>query len=302
MKTVLAADIGGTNIRAAIVGDDGTTIAEKSSHFELGDRSLTEDKLISRLTPLFSAIIAETPSVSAVGIGFPGFFTGDSGILIASPNLPNLTHVNLSGRLSAELKLPVLVQNDALCAAIGEQRFGAGKEHANLFHITLGTGIGGGLILNGEPYSGEGGMAMEVGHLCVERSNSATSCGCGNIGCLETVASASAVAKRYRETTGTRASAEEIYGYASNGDSDAKRVIEEAGSYLGIAIAEAIKLLDIRTVTISGGLTGAWELLYPPLAETLNDNLIPPQRGKVEVLKSTLEDNAGILGAATLVL
>jgi glucokinase len=298
---ILAADVGGTNIRAAIITSHGEIVQELHSRISLGDRNISENDLIEKLSALFDEIIREHGSISAIGIGFPGFFPGNSGILVSSPNLPQLHNVNLTGKLSEVLNIPVSVQNDALCAAIGEHRFGAGKGSPNLLHITLGTGIGGGLILNDAPYTGEGGMAMEFGHLRVVDSGSPRRCGCSGSGCVEAYASATAVSERYFELSGIQTDARDIYERACRGDSQAIGIIESAGHYLGMAVAEAIKLLDIHTVTISGGLTGAWPLLHPAIVSSLDTNLIPPLKGKISVLKSTLDDTAGLLGAAALV-
>jgi len=298
---ILAADVGGTNIRAAVITTHGEIMQELHSRIDLGDRNISENDLIDKLSAFFDGIIEQQDSISGIGIGFPGFFLGDSGVLVASPNLPNLNNVSLAERLSESLKLPVSVQNDALCAAIGEHRFGAGKGSINLLHITLGTGIGGGLILNNAPYTGEGGMAMEFGHLSVEHGASARACGCGGKGCVEAYASATAIAARYLDATGTRTDTKDIFECANSGDLQAIEIIESAGQYLGMAIAQSIKLLDIHTVTISGGLTGTWPLLHPAMVRSLDANLIPPLKGKVSLLKSTLDDNAGVLGAAALV-
>ena len=202
--------------------------------------------------------------------------------------------------LSDALNLPVTAQNDALCAAIGELHFGAAKGQKNLLHITLGTGVGGGLILNHTPYTGESGMAMEFGHLRVCHDTSARLCGCGGHGCVEAYASASAVASHYFERSGIQLSSKKIYQKALQGEHDAVHVLQDAGHKLGMAIAEAIKLLDIHTVTISGGLIGAWSFLHPAIMQSLNHQLIPPMQGKIRVLPSILDDQAGLLGAATL--
>ncbi len=298
---ILAADVGGTNIRSAVITSHGKMVQELHSRTSLGDRNISENSLIEKLSALFDEIIRGYGSISAIGIGFPGFFPGNSGILASSPNLPQLHNVNLAGKLSEVLNIPVSIQNDALCAAIGEHRFGAGKGHPNLLHITLGTGIGGGLILNNAPYTGEGGMAMEFGHLRVAHGDSAQACGCGGSGCVEAYASATAVSEQYFELSGIQAEARDVYERACKGDSQAAGIIESAGHCLGMAIAEAIKLLDIHTVTISGGLTGAWPLLHPAIASSLESSLIPPLKGKINVLCSTLDDTAGLLGAAALV-
>jgi len=298
---ILAADVGGTNIRAAVVTTDGEIAQELHARIDLGDRNISENELMNKLSTFFDEIIKEHGAIEAVGIGFPGFFHDDSGILVSSPNLPQLHNVTLAKRLSEALNIPVSMQNDALCAAIGEHRFGAGKGRPNLLHITLGTGIGGGLILNNTPYTGESGMAMEFGHLSVEYDDSARSCGCGEQGCVEAYASATAIAARYFELSDNRVDAKAVFECASKGDSQAIEIIESAGHYLGIAIAQAITLLDIHTVTISGGVAGAWPLMHPAIMQSLDANLIPPLKGKINVLRSTLDDSAGLLGAAALV-
>jgi len=300
--SILAADIGGSNIRAAVVNSDGAIADKVRCQIDLGDRNITESELISRLASFFDEIIQRSVKIKAIGVGFPGFFLGNSGILAASPNLPKLHNVHLAERVSRRLNVPAYIQNDALCAAIGEHRFGAGRGTKNLLHITLGTGIGGGLILNNTPYTGEGGMAMELGHLRVVHGDAARACGCGGKGCVEAYASAKAIASRYFELSGIQTDAQKIYEQACKGDNDAKEIIESAGTYLGMAMAEAVKLLDVHTITISGGLTGAWPLLHPAMTKSLDTSLIPPLKGKINVLKSTLDDNAGLLGAAVLAI
>jgi len=299
-KLVLAADIGGTNIRAAIIDKAGHIYDEKHVQAHLSHAKITEHDVIRILEDFFNTFIKNEPRIEAVGIGFPGFFMGHSGILASSPNLPNLKNFKLAHMLSNRIKLPVTAQNDALCAAIGELHFGAAKGQKNLLHITLGTGVGGGLVLNHTPYTGEAGMAMEFGHLRVSQDSSAPFCGCGGYGCVEAYASASAVTSHYFNLSGMQLSSKDIYGKALQGELHAINVLENAGHKLGMAIAEAVKLLDIHTVTISGGLIGAWSFLHPSIMQSLNHQLIPPMQHKIHVLASTLNDQAGLLGAAAL--
>jgi len=299
---ILAADIGGTNMRAAWVDDLGNMGDERRMQADLSQDDVGEDALIDILSDFFRGYLKDYPDIQAIGLGFPGFFAGNSGVLLASPNLPHLRNVALAETLSQQLSLPVHVQNDALCAALGEQRFGAGKGCESLLHITLGTGVGGGLILHHQAYTGESGMAMEFGHLRVQTDNAARHCGCGGWGCVEAYASSTAIQAIYHDLTGEQADTKVMYQRACDGDTIAQGVFENAGAYLGQAIAEAVKLLDIHTVTVSGGLMGAWDIFYPPLIKTLNQHLIPPLKGKVKVLPSTLHDAAGILGAASLAL
>jgi glucokinase len=297
---VLAADVGGTNIRAAVIDSEGNILKEKRVQACLSDVDISENDVIDALEGALSGLIGDEGNINAIGIGFPGFFRGDSGIVAASPNIPALRDFALSETLESRMKLPVSVQNDGLCAAIGEHRFGVGEERSNLLHITLGTGIGCGLILNNQPFTGDNGMAMELGHLCVHTGDNARLCACGNYGCVEAYASATAISSRYAKQSGQNKDAASIYELACQSNKAAINVFEEAGMYLGLAIAEAIKLLDIHLVSISGGLTGAWPLLHAPLISALEANLISPQRGKVIVRRSSLDDNAGLLGAAVI--
>jgi len=299
-EVTLAADIGGTHIRAAMVDSLGNISHEQRIEAHLSGNNCSEADLIHTLSTLFQGMLEQHPEIQAIGMGFPGFFIGNTGILAASPNLPQLHDVPLASQLSQHLSLPVMVQNDALCAAMGEYRFGAGKGQSNLLHITLGTGVGGGLILNNMPYTGEGGMAMEFGHLRTSYSDNSRLCGCGGYGCVEAYASATALISQYFEHTGTSSTPRDIYALACQGDIFPKQLFEQAGKHLGRAIAEAVKLLDVRTITISGGLIGAWPILEPAIKASLDTNLIPPLKGKVNVLASSLQDHAGLLGAAAL--
>ena len=142
-------------------------------------------------------------------------------------------------------------------------------------------------------------MAMEFGHLCIEHHDGRL-CGCGNHGCVEAYASASAIVRRFTEQCGEQCDAKTVFELALQGNPCAEKIMQEAGQYLGMAIAEAVKLLDVTTITVSGGLSGAWSILHPALKAELDINLISPQKCKVEVLRSTLYDNAGLLGAAAI--
>lgn len=305
MRPVIAADIGGTNIRMAAIDHDGRILADRRCHAGLSqlaaeNQTAAEAMVIDILADALPPFVKEQAG-TALGIGFPGFFIGDSGCLAASPNLPMLRDFQLAARLSERLGIRIAAQNDALCAAIGEQRFGAGQGTDSLLHITLGTGIGGGLILNDTPYTGSHGMAMEFGHLIIDPA-SRTRCGCGNYGCVETLASATAVARDFAAAGHPGATAHDLLIAAENGNADAIAILTRAGGHLGHAIAEAIKLLDLDRVTISGGLIGAWEHFYPSLMAGMDARLLAPQRDRIHVLRSELADRAGLLGAASLVL
>lgn len=303
--TVLAVDAGGTHVRLALADsrsrlDKQTRLRADFSKHGAGTTAQTEAHVVKTLAGACAPMLEQHPDITAVGIGFPGFFIADTGVLEASPNIPMLHDFPLAEHLSEQLGIPVCAHNDALMAALGEFKYGAGQEATNLLHITLGTGVGGGLILDGRPYTGESGMAMEIGHLCVKADG--RPCGCGGKGCLEAYASASAIATRYHEAGGAHLDAAAIHARALDGDALAGQILQEAGFYLGRAIGECSKLLDIRLVTVSGGLTGAWDMLHPHIISGLEQRLIPPQRGRIHIRKTALGDDAGLLGAASMAL
>jgi len=307
---VLALDAGGTHVRAAVVDAAGHILSQTKermafSCLDADSSEAAEEQILAALTASLQYLLRKHPQASAAGIGFPGFFQGNTGILIASPNIPQLCEFDLATELAQRLGMAVWAQNDALLAAMGEFRFGSGRGLKQLIHITLGTGIGGGAIINAQAYAGDGGMAMEIGHLCVEPQGSKASriCGCGGSGCLEAYASATAIAARYSEISGRGVEhAGKVYELALSGDDIARQIFADAGVYLGQALAESVKLLDIHHISISGGLTAAWDSLQPALLDRLNRRLLPPLRGKVQVCVSSLEDHAGLLGAAALAM
>lgn len=299
MKYVLAADIGGTNIRTALISPAGEIVQQHRQRVDLSTCANTTEDVIKTLVQQLEPMAAKA---SSIGIGFPGFFHGKSGVLAASPNLPALRELPLADILETHLGCDVQIQNDALCAALGEFHFGAGKGKSHLIHITLGTGVGGSLILQRQPLYGEGGMAMEFGHLCVDTSANAPRCNCGKQGCVEAFASATAIRRLYAAERNKGLDAVDIYQLAEQGDAFAASLFTQAGHRLGQAIAEAVKLLDVYTVSISGGLTGAWPRIHPPMMQSLEANVISPQRGLIRVLPSTLYDQGGVLGAASLAM
>ncbi|MDQ6962055.1 MAG: ROK family protein [Mariprofundaceae bacterium] len=303
-KTCIALDVGGTNIRAAIIDAQGKILQQHSYTAQLsqitGNQQEVEQQVIEHISANIEVLLGQGENIQHVGIGFPGFFDNQQGHLIASPNMPVIHNFDLSGQLSKKMNLTVSAQNDALCAAMGEFHYGVGQSSQSLMHITLGTGVGAGLVIQGQAYGGDRGMAMEFGHLRMAKTGDY--CGCGNIACLETFASATAVLRRFNDHSQTSVrTAQEVYQLAKEGDALAKLILSEAGNYLGSAIAEASKLLDIKHISISGGLCGAWDMIYPYLRQSMEAALIPPMRNNIIVQQSSLGDDAGLLGAAALV-
>ena len=299
----LGIDAGGTNLRAGVFDEQGSLLWQErhpSDFSGLCGRLAPPQALAQVLEALAASIdaaLAAQPRVGAVGIGFPGFIDPVTRILSASPNLPGLHDVDLATPLAARFGLPVALENDALAAAFGEYRLQPTRSRG-LLYLGLGTGVGGGLVLEGRPYAGEHGVAMEAGHLIVVPGG--RPCGCGNRGCLEQYASASGVSHHYAESTGERLDAERIASRAVSGDGDALAAFRQAAGWLALGLSHVLKTVDVGDVVVGGGLTRSWELLAPHFGEALEQALIPALRGKVRVRPSTAQDRAGMLGAAFL--
>jgi len=302
MAVLIGIDVGGTNLRLGVL-DDGLVIddmrfqANFSEICKSNAADMAWSKILEVTVNAINVMLKKHPNVSSIGIGFPGFIDPNTQEILQSPNLPGLLNADLSGHLSRMINLPVLVENDALVAAYGEFR-SLNSADRDLIYVGLGTGVGGGLILNGQPFGGQHGMAMEIGHMITVPDGRL--CGCGNNGCMEQYASASGVSLSYKALTGKVIAADAVASLARAGDIDAIHAYETAGFNLAIAIANIIKVLDIRLILIGGGMSQAWDLMSNMFQTTLTSALIPVLRGKVEVKVSTTGDQSGIIGAALL--
>lgn len=318
MASLIGIDIGGTNLRLGVVQyiDGQMRILEElrfkadfSTLCQLHQHAPNEawQPILNIIADAVNKARVKHTAVSAVGIGFPGFIDPHTQKISQSPNLPGLSNVDLSADLSALINLPVATENDALAAAYGEFMMLCKQKASNdtdnkkinhLLYLGLGTGVGGGLILNGQPYPGQHGVAMEVGHIITTPNGRL--CGCGNYGCMEQYASASGVSKSYAETTQQQLSAKQIASLANTGDVYAKAAYQTAGASLALALAHVLKVIDVTDIIIGGGMSAGWELMKPAFQQQLNQDLIPVLRGKLDVRISNTGDQAGMIGAAML--
>lgn len=303
-KLAIGIDMGGTNIRLALISSDGLAIT--SARYKTSAQE-GKDAIISRLSSATAEMIAEGRKhgmVIGVGIGAPGLI--ENGVVRCSPNLPGWNDVPLQRLLEDALALPVVLENDANAVAYGENCLGAGRGLKSLICITLGTGVGGGLILDGRIWRGAFGMAGEVGHMVIEPEGNI--CSCGNRGCLETYASATGIVRMAREIVSKgdaswetgNLTTEILEGAARGGDKAAISLFASAGRYLGIGIASLLHILNPEAVIIGGGVAGAWSLFYPSLSEEINRRCFREIAEKTKIMPASLGDNAGILGAARL--
>lgn len=302
MAKTIGLDVGGTNLRIGVFEglqllNENRVQANFSHICESNTPETAWREILTVTADSIKAMLRQYPDIEHIGIGFPGFIDPNTHQIAQSPNLPRLTNVNLAQDLTERLQKKVIVENDANAAAFGEYCL-AGKPASGLIYLGLGTGVGGGLILQGKPYVGHHGCAMEVGHIIVEHAGRL--CGCGNLGCMEQYASASGVSLTYYNATQKERTAAEIAELARAGRGNAIKAYETAATTLAQALASILKVIDVQHVVIGGGMVGAWDLMQQTFNRRLNQDLIPVLRQKVKVEVSTAQDIAGMLGAAML--
>lgn len=300
---LIGVDLGGTTLRAGLVCN-GEVITEHRVNADLSTRcaqaspeqalGFVVDALIEGITAIQQKAGSE---IEAIGISLPGYVDGDSGIIFSSPNLPGLHNADIATPLSHHFGAEIRVENDALAATWGEfKRHPDQPKH--MIYIGLGTGIGGGLILNEKPYRGAHGMAMEIGHIVIKPEG--RPCGCGKQGCVERYASATGLSISYTELTGKQLNAAEIAGLAEAGHGDALACFKTAGYALGQTAAHLVKILDVTDIVIGGGVSNSWRWMEPHCNQQLDRDLFEPMRSNLQIRRSSSSDQAGILGAALL--
>jgi len=306
-RIVIGVDLGGTNLRIAGVTREGRVVSlrREETRADAGP-----DDLLERILGGLGAVEAELRNggweVLGASLGVPGVVSRRKGVVESSPNLPGWKKVPLLEHLRRRLSLPLLLENDANAAVFGEYWAGAGKGKGTIVLMTLGTGVGGGIIIDGRLLRGADGMAGEIGHLTVEPEGE--SCLCGNRGCLESYASAKGIRARYLEISGGGRVEEEgngsgaawVFSRARHGDAMARRAFHEAGKYLGIAMAAIVNIVNPEAIIVGGGVLPAWEFFMPAAKEEMLERAFQAPAERVELLPAALGDHAGFIGAAGL--
>lgn len=292
-------DLGGTNLRIALVSEEGKVIKKI--------RVPSGDKVVASLSDSIAQIIND--KVVGIGIGVAGLIDRDKGVVLRSPNLPAIEGVEITETLKERFQVPIMIENDANVAALGEKWLGAGKEFRDFVLLTLGTGIGGGVIYNERLLN----ISAEMGHMVILAGG--TKCSCGNLGCLETYASARAILtnviksleegsesslRKLYEGNFYKLSAEDVYNMAIDGDNLSRDVLREAGRYLGIGISNVVNIFSPEAVILAGGLAGAWNIYVQEAIREASRRCLKELFDNTRILPSTLKDDAGILGAACL--
>ncbi|MFN0008934.1 MAG: ROK family protein [Planctomycetota bacterium] len=292
-------DLGGSAIKAGAISADGRIVARRSVAVEPG-------KGTAAVLDDLAGLARELGATYRVGLGSPGIFDRERGVVLASPNLRFLEGVALRRELAARLSIPddrVVLENDANCAALGEHWRGAGRGEPDFLMLTLGTGVGGGLILSGALYAGPGGMAGEAGHVVIEPTGPA--CGCGSRGCLETLASASAAHRRATAAglpPGKPGDLELLAEIARRSPGPERDLLVDVGRDLGHGLAVFVTLLDLRLFVIGGGFGAALDVLDEGIRRGLRERSYGRRLDDVRWISAELGADAGWIGAARLTL
>ncbi len=288
MKEALAVgvDVGGTKIEAALV-ENGKILKKKKIR--------TPKKPQEILKAVAGAIegVRGKKKIHGIGVGFAGFVDSKKGIVISSPNIPPAKNLKVKKFLEKRFKCNIALENDANMFALGEFFYGSGKRHSNMVALTLGTGIGSGVIANGRLVRGKG-IASELGHTVIDFS-SGKKCMCGNTGCFESLVSGKAVVERAREKGLNAKSAKQVAALAKKGNKRAREAIKETGRFLGIGMANAANAFDPEVIVLGGGLSGS-RLLVESAKKEMKKYVVVKNRARVETCK--LKRNACALGAA----
>jgi len=298
MEYSIGVDLGGTILRAAAIDHSGKILEKIASptNSEQG-REAVISAIAASVVELRETL--KEGRLAGVGIGVPGFILLERGYIVGSNNLPMLENYPVRDEIEKLLGTPILLENDANAAALGEKWMGAGREVNDLVLLTLGTGIGGGIISGGRVLHGHVGMAGEVGHITVYANGNP--CGCGNYGCLEKHASATAVESMAKLLNlGDNATAEDIFHLALDGNEKAKMIFTSMGRALGIALATLVNVFNFPLYLLSGGVLPAWEFFAPPMMKEIEARSFTFRNAATRVEKATLGNLAGLYGAAYL--
>ena len=313
-KLVCAVDLGGTNLRAANI-DPAGRIHERVK-FQTPDSDEAEDIVDAVVAAVFhceAEAAKRAARIEAVSVVVPGSVHAQTRAIVNAPNVPAIVDFGLAEALQAKLHRSVLIENDANAAALGEMWQGAARGCRTLVCLTLGTGVGSGIILNGDLWRGADGTAGEIGHTTVDPFGG-VQCKCGNIGCLEVCASATAIVRMTRAELAAHSgsglnslpsdqlTAKAIAEAAANGDEFAREIFQRVGTYLGIAAANIVNTLNPEMIVIGGGVSAAFDLFAPHAREEMKRRAFPVPAARCQIVKAECGDDAGLLGAARLAL
>lgn len=312
-KYRIGVDVGGTNIKIALVDLKGgivyssttPTRAEMGYEYAIGNMK-------QAVLDLMRETKATKDTIEAIGFGFPGQIDYKTGTVRILPNMPGWIDIPVAKIMEDEFQIPTRLDNDVRCAALGELNYGAGKGCQNLVCITIGTGIGSGLIVNGKLVRGATNAAGEIGHIKMA-INDGPLCGCGDYGCFEAYASGPSIvamakeylnggkSAKYKELATEELSPYVIAQAAIQGDVVARQIFRKIGEIIGVGLSSVVNLLNPEKIIIGGGVADAGDILFAPIKETVQKRTMPIQAKAVEIVPATLGNSAGVIGASLLI-
>lgn len=312
VKAAIGVDLGGTNIKIGIVSNDGKILSKTSYKTEADGGP---DQIIANIKTGINELLKNSKhKIKGIGIGCPGIINIKKGTVENPPNLPGWKRVKLGSIIQKEFGFNVNIENDANAAAIGEMIFGEGKKFSSFIMVTLGTGVGGGIVFNRKIFRGEFGAAGEIGHVSIDGNG--PKCNCGSTGCIEAYVGNQYLRDRVRQELPdnpasliwelinndlANVSPRIIQEAAESGDAYSRSVIQNMGIQLGTALASLSNVLDISTFIIGGGVAGFGAPLFNTIRSTAAKRVLTPLRSRVKVLPAKLKNDAGIKGASALV-
>lgn len=301
-KFIIGIDIGGTNTKFGLINNSGKIISRAS--LDTKSYTLNKKKLIDAVIQIATDLIEENKltkkNISAVGIGLPGLINPVAGVVKFLPNIPGWKNVPLKKIFQEKTGLPTFIDNDVNLITLGEWKFGAGRGYRNLICITLGTGVGGGLILNDALYRGEGFAAGEIGHMPLNEKG--PQCNCGGYGCFECF-----VGKDYLLTKAGKIfknkniRLEEVFALADNGNIRAVQFWEEIATYIGNGLVGVVNFLNPQVIILGGGIINSFKFLREIINKIVQQRAMSVQAGMVKIVRSKLGDDAGLIGASVLI-
>ncbi len=306
-KPVGAIDLGGTSVRAAVVDVNGgiTGFVTGATEASQGPDAVI-DRIIAVLQDALARASVHVSELVAVGIGAPGPLDWDTGVIHEAPNLPGWKEVPLATRVADAVGLPAFLENDANAAALAERQYGVGRGAMNMLYITVSTGVGGGLILDGELWHGAYGSAGEFGHMTVDFEGPL--CDCGNRGCIEAIAAGPDIAAWVgQQIAAGRASAlrgqtdlsgRDVVEAARQGDELSISALDRAGRAVGFGVINVAHLVNLDVVVVGGGIANAGDLLFAPLRATVRKHLLESTAPNLRLEPWSLGEDVGLLGAA----
>lgn len=309
---VIGLDVGGTKIAGGVIDAEGRILHRLQIPSPTDEGT---DTTLAALLELVERLRSMHPQVASIGVGAAGMITWPSGRIITAPNNA-YRDLPLQELLTQYTGLPAVVENDANAAAWAEARVGAGANHRNVIAVTVGTGVGGGLIIDGALFRGQNGIGAEIGHMLINPTGG-IQCGCGSIGCLEAHASGTALGRRGREVAATdptgllatlaggadRVTGETVFTAAQQGDPTALSLFDELGYWLGAGLASLVNVFDPQIIIISGGLVTTSDYLYPPTQSSFRKHVFAStQRTLPAIVSAQLGTEAGLVGAALLAM